>query len=67
LALRFDGLLLTSVCRGFFIYRLAKYESWEELEKYPNNSIKVLFTGTKGDFQKVKKYGVGQGTIKKFY
>jgi ParB-like chromosome segregation protein Spo0J len=52
--------------RDYLNAELAKYESWEELEKYPNNSIKVLFTGTKGDFQKVKKYGVGQGTIKKF-
>jgi hypothetical protein len=51
--------------RDYLNAELAKYESWEELEKYPNNSIKVLFTGTKGDFQKVKKYGVGQGTILK--
>lgn len=49
--------------RDFLDTELRKYESWDDVEKYPNNLIKVLFTNTKGDWKKAKKDGVGKPTI----
>jgi len=52
--------------RDFLNAELEKYETWEEVEKYPNNLIKVLFSNTKGDWKKARDNGVGQTTILKF-
>lgn len=51
------------VVRDFLNTELAKYESWD---KCPNETIKALFTGTKGDFYHCRSNGVGQTTILKF-
>jgi len=45
---------------------LAKYDSYQEFHKYSDESVRVLFTGVKGDFKKAKNSGVGRETIFKF-
>lgn len=60
------GLTAAPNFRDFLNSELAKYKTWEEVEKYPNNFIKVLFSNTKGDWKKAKDNGVGQTTILKF-
>lgn len=52
--------------RDFLNAELAKYDSWDELEQYPDEPIRVLFTNIKGDWKKCKQSGVGRETILKF-
>jgi len=54
-----------TVCaaKEFLDKELGKYKTLEECS---NESIKALFSGTKGDFQHVKKNGAGQTIILKF-
>lgn len=54
------------VAKQYLDSELAKYENWEEVLKYPNSSIRVLFSGVKGDFLKARQQGVGQVTLKNF-
>jgi len=50
----------------FLDEELKKYDSWEEVRKYRDNFIGILFSNKKGDFLKAKKHGVGRETIAKF-